>query len=68
MQNPCIDHLNAVIYILRYLKSAPRQGLLCENIGNTQIVGYCDVDWVSSLMDRCSRTRYCVLRGGSVVS
>jgi len=37
MQNPCIDHCNVVICILRYLKEAPRQGLLYEDKGNTQL-------------------------------
>jgi len=44
MQNLCIDHLNIVIHVLRYLKKASRQRLLYENKGDTQIYGYCDVD------------------------
>ncbi|BAU03366.1 hypothetical protein VIGAN_UM087700, partial [Vigna angularis var. angularis] len=31
MQAPCLGHWNAIIRILRYLKKAPRQGLLYED-------------------------------------
>jgi len=68
MQNPSIDHWNAVIRILRYLKKASGQGLLYEDKGNTQVFGYCDVDWAGSPMDRRSTTGYCVFLGGNIVS
>jgi len=38
-QNPCIDHWNVVIRILKYLKKALGQGILYDNKGNTQIFG-----------------------------
>jgi len=60
MHNPCIDHWNVVIYILRYLQKPSGQRVLYEDKGNTQICGYCDVDWTDSLMDKRSTTRYCV--------
>jgi len=56
MQNPCIDCQNAIIYILRYLKKAPGQGLLYEDKENTRIYGYCDDGWAESPMDKCSTT------------
>jgi len=58
MKNPCIDHWNIIIHILRYLKKAPRQGLLYEDKENTQTFGYCNADWVQSPMDRHSTTEY----------
>ena len=67
-QNPCIDHWNVAIRILRYHKKALGQGLLYEDKGNTQIFGYCDVDWAGSPMDKCSTTRYCVFFGGNIIS
>ncbi|RZB58914.1 Retrovirus-related Pol polyprotein from transposon RE1 [Glycine soja] len=45
MQAPHVDHWKAMIRILRYIKKAPRQGLLYENKGNTQIFGFCEADW-----------------------
>jgi len=68
VQNLCIDHWNGIIHILRYLKMAPRVELLYEDKGNAQIFGYCDVDWVGSLMDRRFIIGYCVLLGGNVIS
>ncbi|KOM28000.1 hypothetical protein LR48_Vigan477s002700 [Vigna angularis] len=68
MQNPHVDHWNAVLRILRYIKGSPGQGLLYENKGNTRIEGYCDADWAGSPIDRRSTTGYCVLLGGNLVS
>ena len=44
MQNPHVDHWNAVMRILRYVQRAPRQELLYEDKGNTQVSGYCAAD------------------------
>ena len=35
--------MDVVIRILRYIKCAPGKGLVYENKGHTQIVGYSDV-------------------------
>ncbi|RVW50126.1 Retrovirus-related Pol polyprotein from transposon TNT 1-94, partial [Vitis vinifera] len=37
--------------ILRYIKSTPGQGVLYENRGHTQVVGYTDADWAGSPTD-----------------
>jgi len=68
MQNPCIDHLNAIIYILRYLKKTLGQGLLNKYKKYTQIYGYCAVDSTRSTMDRHSTRSYYVLIGGNIIS
>lgn len=58
-----------MIHILRYIKKALRQGrLLHEDKGNTQVVGFCDLNWAGSLVDKCSTTGYCVFVGGNFVS
>ncbi|RVX05085.1 Retrovirus-related Pol polyprotein from transposon RE2 [Vitis vinifera] len=46
------SHWDAVIRILRYIKSTPGQGVLYENRGHTQVVGYTDADWAGSPTDR----------------
>ena len=51
LQSPCDSHWDIVIRILRYIKGTLGQGLLYENKGHTQIVGYCDADWASSPVD-----------------
>ncbi|RDX80698.1 Copia protein, partial [Mucuna pruriens] len=43
-----------VLHILRYIKKTPGQSLLYEDKGDTHILGYCDVDWAGSLIDRRS--------------
>ncbi|RVW51259.1 Retrovirus-related Pol polyprotein from transposon RE1 [Vitis vinifera] len=37
LQSPCDSHWDAVIRILRYIKSTPGQGVLYENRGHTQV-------------------------------
>ncbi|RVW57555.1 Retrovirus-related Pol polyprotein from transposon RE2 [Vitis vinifera] len=51
------SHWDAVIRILRYIKSTPGQGVLYENRGHTQVVGYTDADWAGSPTDRRSNFR-----------
>ncbi|RVW93978.1 Retrovirus-related Pol polyprotein from transposon RE2 [Vitis vinifera] len=60
LQSPCDSHWDAVIRILRYIKSTPGQGVLYENRGHTQVVGYTDADWAGSPTDRRSTSGYCV--------
>ena len=68
LNSPCQEHMDAVIWILRYIKRAPRKGLVYENKGHTQIVGYSDADWAGSPIDRRSTSGYCVLVGGNLIS
>ena len=44
LQSRCDSYWDAVIRILRNNKGTPGQGVLYENRGHTQIVGYCDAD------------------------
>ncbi|RVW82381.1 Retrovirus-related Pol polyprotein from transposon RE1 [Vitis vinifera] len=44
------------------------QGVLYENIGHTQVVGYTVADWVGSPTDRHSTSGYCVFIGGNLIS
>ncbi|RVW99699.1 Retrovirus-related Pol polyprotein from transposon RE1 [Vitis vinifera] len=68
LQSPCDSHWDAVIRILRYIKSTPGQGVLYENRGHTQVVGYTDADWAGSPTDRRSTSGYCVFIGGNLIS
>ncbi|RVW22780.1 Retrovirus-related Pol polyprotein from transposon RE1 [Vitis vinifera] len=68
LQSPCDSHWDAVIRILRYIKSTPGQGVLYENRGHTQVVGYTNVDWAGSPTDRRSTLGYCVFIGGNLIS
>ncbi|KAI5311810.1 hypothetical protein L3X38_040983 [Prunus dulcis] len=44
MHSSSEDHMNAVIRILRYLKSAPEKGLMLSKHGHLNIDGYTNVD------------------------
>ena len=68
LNSPCQEHMDAVIRILRYIKRAPGKGLVYENKGHTQIVGYSDADWAGSPIDRRSTSGYCVFVGGNHIS
>ncbi|RVW27700.1 Retrovirus-related Pol polyprotein from transposon RE2 [Vitis vinifera] len=68
LQSPCDNHWDAVIRILRYIKGTPGQGMLYEDRGHTQIVGYTDADWAGSPSDRRSTSGYCVFIGGNLIS
>ncbi|XP_015168103.1 uncharacterized mitochondrial protein AtMg00240-like [Solanum tuberosum] len=65
MTSPCDSHWEAVVRILRYIKSAPGKGLLFEDQGHEHIIGYTDADWAGSPSDRRSTSGYCVLVGGT---
>ncbi|XP_073226952.1 secreted RxLR effector protein 161-like [Cicer arietinum] len=68
LNSPCQEHMDAVIRILKYIKSAPGKGLIYEDRGHTQIIGYSDADWAGSPIDRRSTSGYCVLIGGNLIS
>ena len=55
-----------MIRIQRYIK--PGQGVLYENRSHTQVIGYCDADWVGSPANRRSTSGYCVFIGGNLIS
>ena len=68
LHSPCDSHWDAVIRILRYIKNTPGQGVLYDNRGHTQVVGYTDADWVGSPTDRRFTSGYCVFIGGNLIS
>ena len=68
LQSSCDRHWDAAVRILRYVKGTPGQGVLYDNRGHTQIVGYNDADWVDSPTDRRSTSGYYVFIGGNLIS
>ncbi|XP_062085916.1 secreted RxLR effector protein 161-like [Humulus lupulus] len=61
-------HMNVVERILRYLKSAPRKGILFSNHGHLEVKGYIDVDWAGSADDIRSTSGYFTFVGGNLVT
>ncbi|KAK2984954.1 hypothetical protein RJ640_013380 [Escallonia rubra] len=69
MHNPGEQHMNAVLRILRYLKSAPGQGILfTKNEDHQSVDVYTDADWAGAVDDRCSTSGYFTFVGGNLVT
>jgi len=68
MDKPSQSHLTAAHKVLRYIRSAPGQGLLLFASSNLELIAYCDSDWASCPDTRRSITGYCVLLGQSLIS
>ena len=63
------QHMNAVMCILRYLKSAPGKGiLLTKNVDFQSVDAYSDADWAGAIYDRRSTSRYFTFVGGNLVT
>lgn len=68
MHNPRKSHIDAVIRILRYLKSSPGRGIMYMKHGHTEIEGYTDADWEGDISDRKSTSGYFSFVGGNLVT
>ncbi|KAM0044971.1 putative RNA-directed DNA polymerase [Helianthus debilis subsp. tardiflorus] len=66
--DPRQPHLDAATRVVRYLKTTLGQGILLPKGGGTQLVTYCDSDWMGCPFTRRSRTGYLLLLGGAPVS
>lgn len=65
---PLQSHFVATTKVLRYLKTAPAQGLYFSASNSLQLSGFADSDWACCPSTRCSITGYCVFIGSSIVS
>ncbi|KAJ9544451.1 hypothetical protein OSB04_024158 [Centaurea solstitialis] len=68
VSDPRVDHIDAVLRVLRYLKSTLGQGIFIPKSGGFNLVAYCDADWLGCPSTRRSRTGYLLLLGGALVS
>ncbi|KAJ9535774.1 hypothetical protein OSB04_un001074 [Centaurea solstitialis] len=69
MHNPGEQHMNAVMHLLRYLKSAPGKGVLFKKGSNCESVEvYTDADWAGSKVDGRSTSGYFSFVGGNLVT
>ena len=60
--------MDAVIRILRYLKSSPGKGLMFSKNNHLDIEGYTDVDWAGNISDRKSTSGYFTFIGENLVT
>jgi hypothetical protein len=68
MHYPSKDHMDAVVRILRYLKSAPGKGIMFSKNDHLDVEGYTDADWAGNLADRKSTSGYFTSVGGNLVT
>lgn len=61
MHAPSEEHMEVIYRILRYLKSAPRKGLLFSKNGIPNIEGYTDSNWAGDQATRRSTSGYLLL-------
>ncbi|GKA49709.1 putative RNA-directed DNA polymerase [Tanacetum coccineum] len=66
--DPRQPHLDAAFCVVRYLKTTLGQGILLPKQGGTQLISYCDSDWMGCPFTRRSRTGYLLMLGGAPVS
>lgn len=50
VSHPCISHLQAAHYLLRYLKSSLGQGLFFAASSSVHLRAFFDADWASSMI------------------
>jgi hypothetical protein len=68
MHNPSECHMDAVLRILRYLKSTPGKGLMFSKHNHLEVSGYTDADWAGCINDRKSTSGYFTFVGGNLVT
>jgi len=68
MVSPIVEHMKTANHVLRYLKSSPGEGFFLAVDSSTHLTAYCDSNWASCLMGRCSTTGYAVILGQSLIS
>ena len=69
MHNPEEQHMNPVMRILRYLKSAPRKGIFfTKNVDCQSVDAYSDADWAEAIDDIRSTLGYFTFVGGNLVT
>ncbi|PNX69406.1 hypothetical protein L195_g064420, partial [Trifolium pratense] len=56
MQEPKVDHWEAALRVVRYLKGNPGQGVLLQRDCDLQLSGWCDSDWAGCPLTRRSLT------------
>lgn len=68
MHCPSEDHMDAVIRLLRYLKSPVGKGLMFSKNNHLDIEGYIDANWAGNISDRKSTLGYFTFVGGNLVT
>ena len=68
MQEPRVEHWDAAIRVVRYLKGTPGQGILLRAYIDLTLQGWCNSDWAACPVTRRSLTGCLVFLGHSPIS
>ncbi|XP_024163972.1 uncharacterized mitochondrial protein AtMg00810-like [Rosa chinensis] len=68
MNQPRKMHWESALRVIRYLKSAPGQGLFFSSINDLKLRAYCESDWAGCPVTRRSTIGYFVFLGPSLIS
>ncbi|RVW46987.1 Retrovirus-related Pol polyprotein from transposon TNT 1-94 [Vitis vinifera] len=68
MQDPRIEHWEAALRVVRYLKGTPGQGILLRADSDLSLQGWCDSDWAACPVTRRSLSGWLVFLGQSPIS
>jgi hypothetical protein len=68
MHFPSKDHMDVVVRILRYLKSASGKGIMFSKNDHLDVEGYTDADWAGNLADIKSTSGYFTFVEGNLVT
>ena len=68
MHSPHEEHFQVVYKILRYLKKTPRKGLLFKKRDHMSVEAFTDANWVRSVSEKRSTSRYCTFVGGCLIT
>jgi len=60
--------MEAALWVVRYLKGAPGQGLFFSSNSDFRLKAYCDSNWTGCPLTMRSTTGYCVFLGRSLIS
>ncbi|XP_019176196.1 PREDICTED: uncharacterized protein LOC109171600 [Ipomoea nil] len=68
LDKPTHLHLQAAHGVLRYIKSAPGQGLFFPASSNLSLKAFSDADWGACIDSRKSVTGFCIFLGKALIS
>ncbi|KAL9812283.1 putative RNA-directed DNA polymerase [Arabidopsis thaliana] len=68
MQKPRVDHWEAALRVVRYLKGSPGRGVLLSSDSDLTLTAYCDSDFSTCSTTRRSLSGYVMFLGGSPIS
>lgn len=67
-KNPCQQHYDAALHVLKYIKGTNNQGLFFNKTSNFNIEAYCDSGWAACPITWRSISGFFILFGGSPIS